>query len=107
MLHSPLSSTFLHEWNIIFILVRSFYAIIVKQGNLQPQNRIWGSDKFAPPHPQKLEAVSWVREKLLIKIRRNMRYCDDDQHKFTKMVLKNQTMYICQTCSYVKGYVHA
>jgi hypothetical protein len=34
-----------------------------------------------------------------------MRYCDDDKHTFTKMVLPNQTMYVCKTCAYVMGYV--
>jgi hypothetical protein len=34
-----------------------------------------------------------------------MNYCDDDKHKFTKLVTKSQTMYICTTCAYIMGYV--
>ena len=36
-----------------------------------------------------------------------MKYCDDDNHILKKMVLPNQTMYICTKCAYVTGYVHA
>ena len=32
-----------------------------------------------------------------------MKYCEDDQHIFTKMVLPNQTMYLCTKCAYVRG----
>lgn len=33
------------------------------------------------------------------------KYCEDDKHRFTKVVTQTQTMYVCKTCTYTMGYV--